>query len=426
MRPPLADQPVRPSQATQLGDQAAIAVLGDHVPDVAREALKIARAESLTRPVLLVDLLGQDNSLGRLCADEDLHGVSDSVRYGLSLARVARPVPQTDALYVISGGVESPLADDVLKDGMWTSWTEQCRRAGALLVVAGPADLPAVGRTIDQLDGLVMIGDATPPPSHVPLLGRIPTTRRRTPVDVAAAPRRISPEEIAAVRQATPRWNRRVLAAAALGILALGLGAVGWAVTTGRLAIGGRGPATARAATPPSPTPEAATTIVPAADEDARPWAVEIASVNSLPGALVRVRQSLGTLPVPTLAATHSATGGPTWYRLVAGAFATVESADSLLAALRAQGVLDPGGGRVIRAPLAWRLESDVGVAQLDERLFGWRTIGVPAYALYDARGVATIYAGAFESDSAARLFQPVLDSLNLHATLANRVGSIR
>lgn len=425
MTQPFADRPVRPAPATQLGDQAAIAVLGDNAPDVAREALKIARAESLTRPVLLVDLLGADNQLGKLCADEDPHGVSDSARYGLSLARVARPVPQADSLYVIPGGAESPLADDVLRDGMWTSWTEQCRRAGALLVVAGPADLPAMGRAVDQLDGLLMIGDATPPPSHVPLLGRIPTARRRTPMEVAAAPRRISPEEIAAVRQATPRWNRRVLAGAALGILALGLGGAGWAVATGRLALGAGGPAAARAATPIAASAAVATTVVPAADENARPWAVEIASVNSLPGALVRVRQSLASLPAPTLAATHSATG-PTWYRLIAGAFATVESADSLLSALRAQGQLDPGGGRVVRAPLAFRLESGVEPAQLDTRLFGWRTIGVPAYALFDSSGIATIYAGAFESDSAARLFQPVLDSLNLHATLANRVGSIR
>jgi hypothetical protein len=87
--------------------------------------------------------------------------------------------------------------------------------------------------------------------------------------------------------------------------------------------------------------------------------------------------------------------------------------------------VLDPAGGQVVRTPLAWLIEEGVDPATLDEDLFRWRTVGVPAYALFDA-GRARIYAGAFETDSAAQLFRPVLDSLNLNATLVPRVGRIR
>jgi hypothetical protein len=79
----------------------------------------------------------------------------------------------------------------------------------------------------------------------------------------------------------------------------------------------------------------------------------------------------------------------------------------------------------VVRAPLAWLLQDGVDPATLEEELFRWRTVGVPAYALFDA-GRARIYAGAFESDSAAQLFRPVLDSLTLNATLVPRVGRIR
>lgn len=156
------------------------------------------------------------------------------------------------------------------------------------------------------------------------------------------------------------------------------------------------------------------------------PWSVEMASVNTLNGAMARVRQALDSVPVPTFAATHPGSGSAVWYRLLAGAFTTSEAADSLLAALRARGALGPGAGRVVRAPLAWLLEEGVTEDQLTVRLFGWRQQGLPAYALIDPNGTSRIYFGAFENEAEARLLTPVLDSLNLYATLATRIGSVR
>ena len=95
------------------------------------------------------------------------------------------------------------------------------------------------------------------------------------------------------------------------------------------------------------------------------PWSVEIASVNTLNGAMARVRQALDSLPVPTFAATQPGGGSAVWYRLLAGAFATSEAADSLLAALRARGAVEPAAGRVVQAPLAWLLEESVLEEQL-------------------------------------------------------------
>ena len=46
-------------------DRAAVAIVGDSLGDVAREALKIARVESQSRPVLLVDLLTCGERTGR-------------------------------------------------------------------------------------------------------------------------------------------------------------------------------------------------------------------------------------------------------------------------------------------------------------------------------------------------------------------------
>jgi len=410
------------------GDHAAVAIVGASLADVAREALKIARVESQSRPVLLVDMLGQGSALDEMFHDDDPHGVSDAARYGVSLGHVARPVPKSDSLFVISGGAESPFADDVLSDHLWGSWSDQCRRSGALLVVAAPADLPSVGKAIDQLDGLVMIGDAAVPTTHTPVIGRVPASRRGTAVD--APPRSITPAEKETVRVATPNARKRVLmgTAAALGVA--GLVAVAW------WANGLLNNSTTETQAPPAGSaqpivmPGDPVTNAPAVDATAAavgavPWSVEIASVNTLNGAMARVRQTLDSLPVPTFAATQPG-GGSVWYRLLAGAFATSEEADSLLAALRARGALGPAAGRVVQAPLAWLLEEGVVEEQLTVRLFGWRQQGLPAYALVDQAGRTRIYFGAFENEAEARLLTPMLDSLNLYATLATRIGSVR
>jgi hypothetical protein len=93
---------------------------------------------------------------------------------------------------------------------------------------------------------------------------------------------------------------------------------------------------------------------------------------------------------------------------------------------LRERGILGPAAGRVVWAPLAWQLEEGVTEDDLDLRLFGWRQQGLPAYALIDEAGTTRIFFGAFENEAEARLLSPVLDSLNLHATLTTRIGSIR
>ena len=421
-----SDRAIGSTPGGPFGDRAAVAIVGDSLPDVAREALKIARVESQSRPVLLVDLLGQGSALERMFGDDDPHGVSDAARYGVSLGRVARPVPHADGLFTVPGGAESPQADDVLSDHLWGSWSEQCRRAGALLVVAAPADLPAVEKAIDQLDGLVMIGDAAVPTTHAPVIGRVPSSRHRAVVDVP--PRSITPAEKEAVRVAIASPLK---------------GALGW--TAGALAVGGIVAAawwangllhrptvqsqTAAAAQPiVMPGDAVANAAIPAAGTaiGAVPWTVEIASVNTLNGAMGRVRQALDSLPAPTFAATQPGGGTAVWYRLLAGAFATREAADAYLAALRERGMLGPAAGRVVQAPLAWLLEEGVTDEQLAVRLFGWRQQGLPAYALMDQAGTTRIYFGAFENEAEARLLTPVLDSLNLYATLVTRIGSVR
>lgn len=410
-------------------DRAAVAIVGESLSDVAREALKIARVESQSRPVLLVDLLGQGSALDEMFADDDPHGVSDAARYGVSLARCARPVPNADSLFVVPGGVESPLAEDVLSDHLWGSWSDQCRKAGALLVVAAPADLPAVGKALDQLDGMVMIGDAAAPATQAPLIGRVPSSRRNALADVAVGARAITPAEVEAVRETAPSVAKRLMLVAGITlVVAAGLGAVWWA--NGVLQRSTAAPI-ATNGTPPITLPGDPVTIASAAGATvavagALPFSVEVASVNTFTGAMARVRQALDSLPVPTFGATQPNGSAATWYRLFSGAFATAGEAEEFLSTLRQRGVLGPEAGRVVQTSWAWLLEENVPDEQLDVRLFGWRQQGLPAYALLDPAGKSRIYFGAFENESEARLMSPALDSLNLYATLVTRIGSVR
>jgi len=423
------------------GDRSAVAIVGDSLGDVAREALKIARVESQSRPVLLVDMLGQGSALDQMFGDDDFHGVSDAARYGVSLAHIARQVPNSDGLFVVPGGTETPLADDVLADHLWGSWSDQCRRAGALLVVAAPADLPSVGKAIDQLDGLVMIGDGVAPITHVPLIGRVPSGRRSMAASrgsVAASagsaaaeipqPRPLTSAERDAVRVATPSRHHPLVLGFAITIVVSGLVGSAWWINelinrpaTSAASAAGLAPIV-MPGDPATAAAAAATGLV----SGAVPWTVEIASVNTLNGAMARVRQALDSLPVPTFAGTQPGGSSAIWYRLLAGAFTTRVAADSFLTALRDRGTLGPAAGRVVQAPLAWLLEESVPEEQLTVRLFGWRQQGLPAYALVDQKGTTRIYFGAFENEAEARLLTPVLDSLNLYATLATRIGSVR
>lgn len=406
-------------------DRAAVAIFGDSAAEVAREALRIARFESMSRPVLLVDLLGQQSELADMLPkdDDDSHGVSDAARYGVSLNHVARAVSDADSLYVVPGGTESPLADDVLSDHLWGSWSDQCRRAGALLVVAVPADTPAVSKAIDQLDGLVMIGDSPAPATQAPVIARLASSQRPVPAEIAIPP--IAPDPDARGVSSAPK--QMLLAGAIAAGIALLAGAAWYA--NGKLGNSSAGAGSASSGQPITmpgdPVTDAVAPVAAALPAGAAPWSVEIASVNTLNGAMVRVRQALDSLPVPTFAATQPG-GGAVWYRLIAGAYASGAEADSLLNALRARGAMPGAAGRVIQAPFAWLLEEGVLEDQVATRLFLWRQLGLPAYGLVDQNGTTRIYFGAFESETEARLLTPVLDSLNLYATLVTRIGSVR
>lgn len=154
-------------------------------------------------------------------------------------------------------------------------------------------------------------------------------------------------------------------------------------------------------------------------------WGISLASVNSRQGAMLRVAQAVDSLPSPTYSPMRSTQGGAWWYRVVVGAFPDSAAAESTLVAWRASGAIPANLGNAVPTPLTLLVadsipESDAGIqaTQLRQR-------DVPAYALRVMPGWARVYVGVFDTDSASRALWSTLDSLNLHATLVSRVGSV-
>lgn len=410
-----------------LDDVHAMAAIGTDVREVAAQAVRIGHAQARRRRVAIFNVLGEATVLDTLTPDDDPHGISDAVRYGVSLQRIAHQVTKAPNLFIVPGGAESPLDEEILSSALWQTWTSQFRDSGALMLVVAPAGDARVVPLLESLDGIVAVGEAPVPVSSQLLIGRVapsPPPRERPPRERPPRPAPPSSRRAAASSPPRSRWRLVVGIAALLPLL----GAAAW---LGWTFLVKSEPAPATDALQPIAVPSADPLVFPAAADAVdstwlAAWAVEMGSVNSATGALMRVRQAVDYVPVPTYSPVQLGEAAALWYRLLAGAFVAQGSADSLLLVLRERGVIPAGTGRVVRAPWAWVLEEGLSPELVDDKLFLWRQLGLPAYGLQSAQGLVSIYAGAFETDAEARLFAPVLDSLDIHATLRMRVGSIR
>jgi hypothetical protein len=154
-------------------------------------------------------------------------------------------------------------------------------------------------------------------------------------------------------------------------------------------------------------------------------WSVELARFSTSMGALIRVRDQLpATVPVRTFALVPSVADRTLWFRVLAGASTTRAGADSLLASLRSSKVIDDStAGVVVHAPLAFRVEQDVAAGSADASVKRLLARTIPAYALLQDDGTATVYAGAFESAEQAALLIPSLRAAGIEPALVYRLG---
>jgi hypothetical protein len=384
-------------------DAVAIAIVGS-AGAAAREALRLAEQWAPRRQVLIFDLLGDSSPLAELASDDDPHGISDAVRYGVSLRSVARPVRRMPRVYVVRGGQEPPFDKDVLTSRAWEVWREQVRRGAGLMLVAMRADIPGTTAFLERLDGVVLSAEVPLPPESIRVLGRfgelqlLPQRPAQRPVHRHST--RPSMATWAAV------WATLLAAGALLAMWRLGLGP--FAPRSGDRA----------SDAPAGPSGSAATQT---RDSTEAGWSVELGSTNSLAAAVRRANELSDSLPAATLGVGVRGSGG-TWYRILAGAFGSASDADSLARQLRA--TMAPAT-KVVHAPFAWLLEESIPLDSVVLRLSQWRARGLAAYAV--ARGTqAAIYFGAFESLEEGSSLAPFLDSLGISAILTLRVGSKR
>lgn len=401
----------------------AVAVLGDDPAATGAVALGVARAHAMSRRVFVLDLLGDGQGITAFdAAMMDAPGVSDMVHYGVSMGRAARAHRDTPNLFLVSGGAESPLSDEVLTHRWWQVTTDQIRRAGALLVVAAPAMVPAIGSMARHMDGVLLVGEAYAPAPGVPVVAEVrAAATMRSPV----APARVITPPPPPPRRA-PR--RTALAAVALALAAVAWGSSSWwspllARVTGSAEKASRQSARGTDLSLPALPAASPRPAVQESPTDAG-FSVELVFTNSTEDALAYLAQYTDSLPAVTFAIHSISNDADRWYRILAGAFSDSSAASDYLRRLQRSGRLATGAGAVVRTPFALVLDSAASDALAQLRVSAFRGRQIPAYALRDSSNTWRIYAGAFATELDAALLQIQLDSLNIQSALVTRAGS--
>jgi hypothetical protein len=418
--------------AASFSDYASAVILAPDAEDAAAVALGIGELQSRDRRVVVADLTGDLATIQRLVAGTDVHGVSDSFRFGVSLNRVAQRVGEGENLFVLPSGTEPVLDDDIYRNDRWRRLVAGFREVGALLLLVAPASAPSIAELIAFTDGAVTVGDVAPPSGVRPLFNaRPPRTDRRQ------STRLKGPSAMRDQAEADAIGRRRALIGVAAAALIVAVGVAISAIanfasddTSTIQAVASRDSAIDTSARTVDSAAAAVATelpliLDPADSAQSAGWSVELARFSTPMGALIRVRDELpASVPVRTFALVPSAADRTLWYRVLAGASTTQAGADSLLASLRNSNVVDdPSAGTVVNVPLAFRLEQDVAAGSAESTVKSYVARAIPAYALLQSDGTATVYAGAFESSEQAALLIPSLRAAGVEPALVFRLG---
>ncbi|MEO8619983.1 MAG: hypothetical protein ABI625_02885 [bacterium] len=428
----------------------AVVVAGSDPLATAEVALGIARQQSAHRRVAVADLLGEVPTLQSLVTSDDPHGIVDSFLFGVSLNRVAYPVPGAGELFVMPSGSTPIDYEEIFGNPRWRRLAGGFREVGALLVLAAPVDAQNLADLVYSTDGAVIVGNTVP--GDIPVAQTLAWLRPKGSAHTAIAG--AAPLAMVEAAKEKPRRQRRFFASTAGILLTLGFIAIaGWfayrpyaserpvrrgaapdsSPLAGRLATDSvaliaradsiRRDSAARAesvATVVDSTP----VLVPANPADsakAAAWAVLLEQVTTLSGAMLDLRIRFESVPVGTFS--HDTREQS--YLLVAGAYQTRVSAESLLVQLRNHKILAPGLGKVASLPYAFLVQADVPQAELSSRLKNFAGKGLPVYALRLATGAANLYFGAYESSQQAALAVPSVQGAGLTPTLVYRIGRV-
>jgi cell division septation protein DedD len=403
-----------PSLVTGQALIALVPATGD-LKWAAGAAWDVARAAALTdRRIALVDLWLEHPTLHETVGLTPTEGIVDAFEYDVSLTKAAHEI---DRVFFIPAGTVTAHAGDLFANPRWKKLHGGFRVEDALLLLYLSAG--ALARLSAVPDGLIVLSpDGYEPESSigqgvtaamergVPLLGvvRERWTPAADPRSVAPPPGRIS----AAVRRPPHRLARPVVVAATLAAGAAG----GWALLA-------RGAEQRRTPAPAAAAPVRARPIAAApapARIDSLAWTVQLAAYARLDKALALADRLTadGVTPFVTPVALDDRRGSTVWYRVLAGAFPTRDSAVGARAGMWKRGLAARGQGDVLRAPYSFSLSDRAPTAsRLRER-------GIPAVPWGTG---ARLLSGAFETREQASILEARLKRAGVQAKLVTRLG---
>jgi cell division protein FtsN len=404
-----------PSLVTGQALVALVPATGD-LKWAAGAAWDVARAAALSnRRIALVDLWLEHPTLHETVGLTPTEGIVDAFEYDVSLTKAAHEV---DRVFFIAAGTVTAHAGDLFANPRWKKLHGGFRVEDALLLLYLSAG--ALARLSAVPDGLIVLSpDGYEPESSigqgitavmergVPLLGVV--RERWTPAAAPAPdPRSVAPPPgriSASPRRPPYRLARPV-------VVAVTLAAGSWALLA-------RGVEQRRA---PVPAPFRAAPVrarpvaAPAPRVDSLAWTVQLAAYARLDKALALADRLAadGVTPFVTPVALDDRRGSTVWYRVLAGAFPTRDSAVGARAGMWKHGLAARGQGDVLRAPYSLSLSDRAPAAST------LRARGIPAVPWGTG---SRLLAGAFETAEQASILEARLKRAGVQATLVTRMG---
>lgn len=376
----------------------------------AEAAWDVARAAAQGRRVALVDLWIDDPKLHEVVGLQPSDGIVDAFEYGVSLTKAAHEV---DRVFFIAAGSYSASPAAVLAHPRWRKLQAGFRAEQALLLLyvspggvarlsAAPDGLLVLSPTGYETDSAIGQSIAAALERGSALLGVV--CERWTPSSRSGPELRkpVRPSLGVALPATTPR--RRARPGVVATTLVVGA-AAGWAL----LAIGAE-----HRQAPAVPRPHPA--VLLPTPRDSLAWTVQLAAYGGLEKALALAdrlaAQDVRSFVTPIALEGRSAV----WYRVLAGAYQTRDSAAAARAALWQRGLAPRGQGDLLRAP--YSLELAGGNPD------SLRQHGIPAVRWGSGGRDSRILVGAFETPEQASLSEAQLKRAGIQATLVTRVGT--
>jgi len=422
-----------------LGSYHMVIVAGADSVMTGQVAVGIARMQSMHRRVAVGDLFAESPPIRDLIQTDDPHGIVDSFLYGVSLSRIAYPVPGPGELFAMQSGTEPPDYEEILPNRRWHRLCGGFREAGALLVLAVPESAPRIEDLVAAADGAVLVADAAPP--KIPF-SRVIANVREPRINATVFKMQAVPAPVPGPADSTPWWKRRTAAIAGV-LLTIFLVATGlWLAyrplartprpttypkpdTTQGLGkvIAATGDSAGRAGAGDSTMVATAIphAVNPTDSASAAKFAVELMTTNTQAGAILKLQKDGTKLPAATFAPVMIQ--GARWYKVMSGAYTNRADADSLLVGLRRQNVLEAGRGSVVQVPFAFLLDSLAPESAIPAMVATYSDRGEPVYALRQTNGKVWLVAGAFETLEQASVYAESLRASGITPVLVYRKG---